>query len=367
MDLDKRITDLSISLDESMVSALKQMDQTHSKLLIVTKNDKYYSLVSIGDIQRAIIRNYALDTPIKDILRESRKIRVAREGDGEEKIRRTMLEHKTEFMPVIDQEGELVDIYFWGDIMEEERPDSQERLDVPIVIMAGGKGTRLKPITDIIPKALVPIADKPMIQRIVDRFQAVGGSRFIFSVNYKEEMIRQYFQSQEPINYDIEYIKEDEPLGTAGSLYMLKGKVQGSFFVSNCDILIDEDYREIFRYHRENENEMTLVAALKHYSIPYGTIETSEGGVLQEIREKPELNIWVNSGMYVLESHLLEEIPENQFYNITQLIESVRKRDGRIGVFPVSEKSWLDIGEWSEYNKTQEILKEKTGPGNKGL
>lgn len=358
---EEKIRKLSIPLERPMVEAIKQMDEVNSKLLIVTRAGRYYSLLSIGDIQRAIINNKALEVPIQDILRRQEKIRVAAPEDDFASIKETIIKYKSEFMPVVDASGELVDIHFWEDVIGSDRPMSDEKLDLPVVIMAGGKGTRLKPITNIIPKALVPIADKPMIEWIIDRFVEVGGKRFYLSVNYKEEMIRQYFESLEGRDHEVEYIVEDEPLGTAGSLYMLKGKMKSSFFVTNCDILIDQDYREIHRYHRENGNEMTLVAALKQYAIPYGTLETTEGGVLKAIHEKPELNFWVNSGMYILEPHILEEVPEKEYFDITDLIEKVQDRGGQVGVFPVSEKSWMDIGEWSEYNKTQELFKEKFG------
>jgi NDP-sugar pyrophosphorylase family protein len=140
-------------------------------------------------------------------------------------------------------------------------------------------------------------------------------------------------------------------MGTAGSLSLLKDRIHETFFVSNCDILIEQDYSEILRYHKENKNEITLVAALKHYPIPYGTVEAGENGQLIALKEKPELTFKINSGMYILDPHLLNEIPDNQFFHIIQLIEKVKKRKGKVGVFPVSEKSWRDIGEWSEYLK----------------
>ena len=141
-------------------------------------------------------------------------------------------------------------------------------------------------------------------------------------------------------------------MGTAGSLSLLKGKVNETFFVSNCDIIIEQDYSEILDFHRANQNEISIVAALKHYPIPYGTIESCEGGKLVNITEKPELTFKINSGMYILEPHLLEEIPKNQFFHITHLIEKIHQRRGNLGVFPVSEKSWKDIGEWDEYLKS---------------
>jgi len=161
--------------------------------------------------------------------------------------------------------------------------------------------------------------------------------------------IRYYFKNLNNPEYQIEYFEEDMPLGTAGSLSLLKGKINKTFFVSNCDILIDEDYSAILDYHRSNSNEITLVAAMKQLSIPYGTLETSENGKLIKLKEKPELIFKINSGMYVIEPHVLQEIHDDVFFHITELIESIMAREGKVGVFPVSEKSWRDIGNWDEY------------------
>ena len=160
----------------------------------------------------------------------------------------------------------------------------------------------------------------------------------------------------EDLEYNIQYFKEEKPLGTAGSLNLIKSQISGTFFVSNCDIVIDADYSEFLDYHREQGNEITMVVSLKHIKIPYGTVETGEGGQVTNLTEKPELTYMINAGLYLLEPHLLEEIPVGEFYHITELIDAVRARGGRVGAFPISEKSWCDIGEWAEYKRTLGVL-----------
>jgi NDP-sugar pyrophosphorylase family protein len=164
-------------------------------------------------------------------------------------------------------------------------------------------------------------------------------------------MIKHYFDELQNTDYKLTFFNEDKPLGTAGSMYMLKGKIDETFFVSNCDILIKNDYSGILDYHRHHKNEITIVSAFRHYPIPYGIIETSDNGRLKSITEKPELSFQINTGMYILEPQLLDEIPENSFFHITDLIQKIKKRKGNIGVFPISEKSWIDIGGWDEYIK----------------
>lgn len=337
-----------ISKNESILEGLKRMDSVDRKSLIVIEKDKFFGLVSAGDIQRAIIQNKSLDTPVEEILRN--KIRVAKPEDSFEKIKQMMFDFRMELCPVVDEAGEVLEVYFWEDIFNESQLQPKSQFNLPVIIMAGGFGTRLKPITNVIPKPLIPIGEKTMLEHIFNRFSKHGSNTFYISVNYKADLIDFYLKSKN-LPYSINYFKEEHPMGTAGSLSLLKGVINETFFVSNCDILIEQDYSEILDYHKANKNDITVVAALKHYAIPYGTIETTENGRLVSLQEKPELTFKINSGMYVLEPHLLNEIPENEFFHITHLIDKVHKSGGNVGVFPVSEKSWKDIGEWDEYLK----------------
>lgn len=345
----ERLKPLSIESTATLLDALRQMDKEDRKLLMVVEAGAYNGILSAGDIQRAIIDNKSVEALVSEVIRKD--IRVAQVDDAFEEVKGMMLRFRTEFMPVLDAAGTLVNVHFWEDVFTGRVP-VKRAINLPVVVMAGGKGTRLKPFSNILPKALFPLGDKTILEVILDKFKEAGCSRFMLSVNHKHEFIRTYMDQLEDAPYAIEYFKEDKPLGTAGSLHLIRDKIQEPFFVSNCDIVIDTDYSEIVDYHREHKNEITLVAALKHIKIPYGTLETAEGGQLTGLQEKPELTYLINTGLYLLEPHLLEEIPESTFYHITHLIETVRKRGGRVGVYPVSEKSWCDIGEWEEYRRT---------------
>lgn len=251
-------------------------------------------------------------------------------------------------MPIIENNNNLVDVIFWKDIFnDKERID--KKLNLPVVIMAGGKGTHMCPINHVIPKPLIPLDDKTIIEHIIANFTKIGCSNFYVSINYKAKVIKDFFNDKSNKEYHIEFFQEDSPLGTAGSLHLLDGKIDKPFFISNCDILINDDYREIYKYHQKYRNELTIVGSFRHYSIPYGTLKTGIEGKLIDIQEKPELSFLINSGMYLLESHLINDIPRNSFYHITDLIKKIKQRQGRIGLFSVSEKSWIDIGEWDKY------------------
>ncbi|NMC13434.1 MAG: NTP transferase domain-containing protein [Chloroflexi bacterium] len=330
------------------------MDHIDKKLLFVFDGDKYVNIVSIGDIQRAIIRNESLTKAISTILRPN--TRTARENQPVSEIKRKMLDSRIECMPIIDDAGDLVDVLFWDDLLEpQEQP--QSKLNLPVVIMAGGKGTRLKPITNVLPKPLIPIGDKTIIEHIIERFLKVGCDHFYISVNYKAELIKYYLHQLKLPGCHVDYIHENQPLGTAGSLSLLQADMDTPFFLTNCDILVNERYEEIVAYHQAEHNELTLVAALKHFQLPYGTVDSGSGGELIQLNEKPEITFKINAGLYLIEPHLLKEIPENKFFHMTHLIEKIILRNGKIGVFPISEGSWQDIGEWKTYlNNNQVIL-----------
>lgn len=348
MDLTKKQTEVIINSDCSILEALKKMDLIGRKLLLVRDDGEYKGLLSIGDIQRGIIKNVELSKPISVLLRNDYV--VANIKMGLTQIREMMYDIRAAFMPIVDEDNRIVNIYFWEDLFTVKESLPLTQFSLPVVIMAGGLGTRLQPLTNVLPKPLIPIGDRTMLEEIFDRFAKHGCDMFFISMNYKAELI-QFYLNNLSLPYKLDFFSELKPMGTAGSLTLLRKKILTTFIVTNCDILIEQDYAEILEYHKRQNNEITVIAALKHFPIAYGIIETGENGQLLGMAEKPELTFKINSGMYILEPHLLDEIPEDEFFHITQLIEKVRTRKGNVGVFPVSENSWKDIGEWSEYKK----------------
>lgn len=349
----KRIDNRIISISDSLLSALKLMDSQKVKMLFVFDKDSFVSILTIGDIQRAIVNSISLDATIAQIVDRDKKF--ARVGEPMDDIRKKMLDLRAECMPVLDENGQLADVIFWHDLFESEETDLRPKIDLPVVIMAGGKGTRLKPITNVIPKPLVPVGDKTILEVIMDQFEGIGCHKFYMSVNYKADMMK-YYLSQLEHKYDIEFFKEDKPLGTIGSVSLLKGKITTPFFVSNCDSINEQDYRDVWDYHVSNHNDMTIVTMVKSFKIPYGVIETGADGLMTALKEKPEQTYQVNTGVYILNPELINEIPAGEFFHITHLMEKVQSRGGRVGCFPVSEHSWKDMGEWPEYLKMINVL-----------
>ena len=348
---------ICLSVNDSLMNAFKKMDTTGGKLLIILSDEAtFLGLLSAGDIQRYILSTGTLKGKISDAMRKN--ILVSKEGDKLNDIKSIMVKYRMEFMPVINDSNKVIKVHFWKDFFDlnQQVVSTDKSLqDIPIVIMAGGQGTRLKPLTNIIPKPLIPIGDTPIVQMIMDKIHLYGASNFYLSINYKSEMIKQYLNAAN-LPYNLNYFKEDKPLGTAGSLFLLKDKLKTTFIVSNCDILIDQNLDEIMAYHQEQRNELTAVAVVKSLKIPYGTMEFIKDGALTELKEKPEFTYFINSGVYILEPELLNEVPNNEFFHITHLIQKILDRKGKVGVFPVSEGSWYDIGEWDKYEETKKRL-----------
>ena len=350
MNYSEKIQKKIVNATYTLIQTLQLMDEGFTKSLIVFNNGQFVGIITNGDLQRAIIAKKAFDTPIGQLIDNTTKL-YAKVGDNRESIKNWMIEKRAEFMPVLDEYGVLVDVIFWDDILSGITiEDNRKKIDLPVVIMAGGKGTRLKPITNVIPKPLVPIGDKTILETIMDQFEDIGCHKFYMSVNYKADMMKYYLDQLEH-KYDIEFFQEDKPLGTIGSVSLLKNKITTPFFVSNCDIIIDQDYRDVYDYHIKNKNDLTIVTAVKSMTIPYGVIETGDDGIMTGLKEKPVETYMINTGVYILNPELIDLIPPKKFYHITHLMEKIKSEGGRIGCFPVSEHAWHDMGEWNEYLK----------------
>lgn len=348
-DIEKR----SIQISKSILDALKIMDSSKTKLLFVFEGNHFEGLLTIGDIQRAILKDVNLTSQISSIL-DKNKI-YASVDESLESIKAKVRLLRAECMPVVDHSGNLIKVYSWSDLFGNHSRLTVSDLNLPVVIMAGGVGSRLAPLTNIYPKPLIPIGEKTIVESIMDKFVAYNCHEFYMSVNYKAETIKNYFDFIKNPSYNLHYFQEDKPMGTAGSLRLLKDKINSTFFVSNCDILIEEDYSAILDYHRKNQNELTVVAAVKTISLPYGTITTGEDGILESIEEKPTLSFKINTGLYILEPSLLNDIPD-EFFHITHLMEKLKAEGRRVGVYPISQNDWKDMGDWSEYLKMIKVL-----------
>jgi NDP-sugar pyrophosphorylase family protein len=218
--------------------------------------------------------------------------------------------------------------------------------------MAGGKGSRMEPFTKILPKALLPINNKPIIEMIIDEFRKWGVKKYYITLNDKGEMVEAYFNSISK-NYEIKYIWEKKRfLGTAGSLKFLENKIRGVLIVSNCDIIVKANFQNVIHFHKKHDASLTILSSMRHYKIPYGVIKFKEGGEVIEVCEKPEYTFPVNTGVYILNAECLNLIPKGSHFDMTDLIRCIIKNNKKVFMYPVNESDYIDIGQWEEYKET---------------
>jgi dTDP-glucose pyrophosphorylase len=347
--------DITIQPEATIKEAMEALDKTAEKvLLVVDENHSLIGALTDGDIRRYILKGQDLSCTIQNAYNRN-PFFVFQEDFDPEKVKKIFTENKIDLIPMLDQNRKVVDFITWEKAFGNNKRSENKKLDVPVVIMAGGSGTRLEPFTRVLPKPLIPVGDKPVIDHIIDRFRAYGACEFYLTIHHLSKILRAYFEEKSP-DYSIGFAEEDEPRGTAGSLTLLKDKLDKPFFVSNCDIIIEADYSDIFRFHAKNGYDITLVASAKQFNIPYGICELNGSGSLERIQEKPEYNFLVNTGLYVLNPTVIDLIPDDGLFHITHLIDKVKENNGSIGVYPVSEKAWIDVGQWAEYRKALKVI-----------
>ncbi|MFH1289008.1 MAG: nucleotidyltransferase family protein [bacterium] len=316
-------------------------------IIVVDDDNKVTGVLTDGDFRRAVWNSVSLDDVVKKIVNKD-FVYIDKEEDlnkAGDFFATTEIKH----IPVLAN-GELINVIFKNSYLAQGIKPLSSKLDIPVVIMAGGTGTRLDPFTRILPKPLIPIGEKPIIEIIIDKFREFGINHFYLSINYKANMIKAFFEEVDR-EYKISYLEEKKPLGTAGALKLLNDRISSSFIVTNCDTVIEEDYRKIVDFHKKGEYLLTLIGAMQHHVVPYGVCEVDKGGELGEFKERPEYDVLVNTGMYILSLEVLNYIPEDKRFDMTMLIQLLKQKGEKVGVYPVQGKSWLDIGQWEEYKK----------------
>ena len=342
--------DVTVLPNVTIRQAMKKLSRSGEKcLVIVDENDGLLGTLSDGDLRKAVLKGADVGDFINDIYQ--RKPTVLVEGRyGLDDARELFTKNKFDLIPVVDNEGRVADILLWETVLQSEKSEKTETLNVPVVIMAGGEGARLEPFTKVLPKPLVPIRGKPVIEHIIERFTDVGVKEFVLTINYKARIMKAFFEELQP-DFSIQFVEEREPLGTAGSLKNVEDRFCGPIFVTNCDIIVRADYRDLLSFHENNGSDITLVASMKNYVIPYGTCELDGDGYLKQITEKPEYDFLVNTGLYVLNPDVLHLIPSDKRYHVTHLIKDAQRDGKKIGVYPIDDDDWIDVGQWAEYQK----------------
>jgi dTDP-glucose pyrophosphorylase len=333
---------LLVAPSTSIIETMKNIDQNTSQFaMVVDENYKLLGTVTDGDIRRGILKGTALEEPVSMIM--NKHPFTVRNGASKKAIKRLFQEKKLRQLPVINHNGYVVDCYF------SERLLDSQGLDNWIVLMAGGLGTRLRPLTENMPKPMLTVGTKPILQTILESFVEYGFHQFYFSVNYKRELIKEFFDNGLEWGVNIEYLDEDQKLGTAGALSLFREKPKKPIIVMNGDILTKVNFQQLLEFHEENNSLATMCVREYHYQIPYGVVKM-DGTRLSSIEEKPTESYFVNAGIYVLNPEVLNFIPNSQFFDMPALFEQLMKQNLKTSVFPIREY-WLDIGKMNDFEK----------------
>lgn len=348
------IKSLLVSSDFTLKQAMQKLSDTAEKILFVVDSDnKLLGTLTDGDIRRGIIGGLKFNDKIGRIMhRDCIKVKVGT-PEMARYIKKIMLKDKIEQIPIVDDENRVVDVVLWTDLLQTKKNTHSKHLySNYVVVMAGGKGTRLDPFTRIFPKSLVPVGNKPVIEIIMERFYHSGFYNFIYTLNYRKEYIK-IFLKENNFPYKINYVEENNFLGTAGSLALLKDKLDDTFFVTNCDSLLEVDFEAILKWHKDERCAITIIGCCNEVKIPFGVLELNRGK-LDKILEKPMHEVIINTGVYVMEPSVISYIPKDKPIDMNHLIEKVAQKN-KISVYPI-HTGWFDIGQWREYEKSVEKL-----------
>lgn len=336
------INSIKLTKNSTIIEALKIIDKGAFQIGLVTdKDDKLLGTLTDGDIRRALINNYSLEDKIENIIFKTPT--VANITDDDEEIIKVALEKKLHQIPVVDNENKIVGLKVIDDLIKNKVKSNK------VVLMVGGLGTRLRPLTDNIPKPMLKVGDKPILETIINQFVKSGFKNFVFCVNYKSEIIKEYFEDGNKFGINIEYIYENKRMGTAGALSLLSSKPKQAFFVMNGDLLTNINFANLLDYHKSNESIATMGVRKYDMQVPYGVVNTI-GRDIKTIEEKPTLEFFVSGGVYVLEPSCLDLIPKDKFYDMPTLFEDVLNKKFKSITYPIKDY-WLDIGRHDDFEK----------------
>ncbi|MFC4322491.1 nucleotidyltransferase family protein [Litchfieldia salsa] len=337
----KKWQDILVPASTSIFNTMDIIDKSTLQFAVVINEKKQLlGTVTDGDIRRGILKGLNLDTSISEVMNTSPLYEI--EGKRHSYYRKVLRTKKIKQLPVVNTERQIIDIIFIEDKGEYKKSN-------PVVLMAGGLGTRLQPLTNETPKPMLKLGGKPILETIIDGFKDAGFYNFIITVNYKKEVIKEYFGDGSSMGINITYVEESKRLGTAGALSLLEKKPELPFFVMNGDLLTKINYEQLLNFHKEMDSFGTMCVREFEYQIPYGVIET-ENHKLLSIEEKPTHRTFVNAGIYVLNHEVLKYVPSDTFFDMPDLFKTLLSNNHETSAFPVREY-WMDIGRMADFEK----------------
>lgn len=341
-ELQKFIGPDTLTVSETM----QKIDQNASGILfLIDERRVLVGCVTDGDIRRFLLAGGKMTGAVIDAA--NRSPRFARDME-----RARHIYHKKNYIvvPIVDEEGRIFDLYNGEGEAGEQNLRKCGSVNIPVVINAGGKGSRLDPFTRVLPKPLIPVGDIPIIELIMKEYQNYNCNDFHIIVNYKRDLMKAYFHDSDN-QYNITWYDEEKPLGTGGGLSLLRGKFKSTFFFANCDALLTANYESMVKFHKENGNVITMVCAYKNINIPYGVVEMGANGSIEDMKEKPLISFLTNTGIYIVEPEVIDDIEDDVSIGFPDIVEHEKRKGKKVAVFPVSENDWMDMGQLSELEK----------------
>ncbi len=331
----------------SLKDAMKALDDSGLRVIfVIDQSEHLLATVTDGDIRRGLLAGLNLDAPVSLVMK-SNPICISSDAT-KESIQDILRNANVLALPVVDGVNKVIGL---------ETIDTVEDkfcTDTTVVLMAGGFGKRLLPLTDHVPKPMLPLGNRPIIERIVEDFKLQGFKNFCITTHYKAEIIQKHFEKN-PLNVNIEFFNEDEPLGTAGSLFLLKDRIHSDFFVMNADLLVKTNFKNLLAFHKKNNQVATMCVKQHSYQVPFGVVQIEDMGVLNII-EKPLYSHFINSGIYCFNESIFKFCNEKKYMDMPTLLQNLITENKKICAFPIHEH-WVDIGCMDDYQKVNASLK----------
>lgn len=331
-----KIDNFLVDENTSIMIAMEKLDDLAKKVLYVTSFGVFVAALTDGDIRRWILTDGSLKCTIKEVANyHPVYLKSINRNEADDLMKKSGLES----IPILDEKGDIEEIFFWN----QDSIRTKRNSEIPVVIMAGGLGKRLYPYTKILPKPLIPIGDIPIVERIMQKFRNDGFHNFHMIINHKKNMIKAYFNDKK-LDYNLTFVDEDIPLGTGGGLSLIKKEIEGTFILTNCDILINEDMLKIIDFHHKQHNTVTMICSIKNIQVPYGVININDKGEIVSMEEKPENSFLINTGVYIINDSVFNYL-DNKHVDFPTVITKMISEKEKVGVFPISASSWMDMGE----------------------
>ncbi|MFY4808191.1 nucleotidyltransferase family protein [Aliarcobacter butzleri] len=340
----QNIDEIKIKETSTIKEALNIIDKGAIRVAVVVDDDnKFFGVIADGDVRRALLKGYTLENSIEQIYCKSPITALI--NDSKDKIIQKAIKNQVYQIPILDENNYLVDIVNLSSLLSISTKRNR------VILMAGGLGTRLRPLTEDTPKPMLKVGNKPILETIIKNFASHGFVNITISLNYKGDMIREYFKDGSSFGVNINYIEESTRLGTAGALSLLESTPNEPFFVMNTDLLTDINFSHLLDFHSFANAHATMCVREYDYQIPYGVVETIEDNITS-IVEKPIKRFFVNAGIYVLSPNIFEFIPKNKFFDMPTLFNILIEQQKKVLSFPIHEY-WLDIGRMSDFEQAQ--------------